>query len=282
MSKVKLRKAMLPSLLRPGTCSGSSSLCGSTTTTTSTGSNGGAAVPAIPGFSSSSPASPVGGTPGAGCPLSPDSAEGVPSPTPSTASLASSLGGSVYVVPGLTEGQPPIVVSPTGAIAAQWTAGESPQLLRVRGGEGPAPAVRSTITWEELKLGVPIGRGRQAVVRQAWHRPSSTLYALKCIRLSTGPSTPEWGHSSSGSCDEEQQPQPQQPSSLATACVATFEVVRRELSRLTAQTHPNLVTYWNAYCVDNHVKILMDYMELGSLSGLLHGHGAVPPAALRG
>ncbi|MCW8140866.1 MAG: serine/threonine protein kinase, partial [Planctomycetota bacterium] len=56
------------------------------------------------------------------------------------------------------------------------------------------------------------------------------------------------------------------------------ERFRREASRAALLDHPNIVAVHEADAVDGHHYIAMQFMEGGSLEGLLQRRGALPPA----
>jgi serine/threonine protein kinase len=98
-----------------------------------------------------------------------------------------------------------------------------------------------------------IGEGSQAVVRKVKHLPTGKVYALKSIDLSG-----------------------QDTFSEAGAGVMGKRTLQQELSRLAAATHPNIVSYNEAFYVHGRLKLLMEYMDFGSLSKVVRACGPLP------
>jgi len=105
------------------------------------------------------------------------------------------------------------------------------------------------IRWEDLKIGHVIGEGQQAKVRKVKHKVTGQIYAMKSIELQ--------GHK-----------------------IINKKTLQTELSRLAAAKHPNVVSSNEAFFVDGKLKVLMEYMNLGTLSQVLKPCGPVPSPVL--
>eukprot|EP01006_Ploeotia_vitrea_P008574 TRINITY_DN20602_c0_g1_i1.p1 TRINITY_DN20602_c0_g1~~TRINITY_DN20602_c0_g1_i1.p1 ORF type:complete len:413 (+),score=26.14 TRINITY_DN20602_c0_g1_i1:89-1240(+) len=102
----------------------------------------------------------------------------------------------------------------------------------------------SKIKWEELKVGHVVGHGTQAKVRKVKHTPTKKIYALKSIMLN------------------EKVPK---------------STVQQELSRVLDSTgHPNVVHSEQAFYIDGSLRILMEYMDLGTVQGIVDAIGFIP------
>eukprot|EP01006_Ploeotia_vitrea_P042834 TRINITY_DN66662_c12_g3_i1.p1 TRINITY_DN66662_c12_g3~~TRINITY_DN66662_c12_g3_i1.p1 ORF type:complete len:450 (+),score=38.76 TRINITY_DN66662_c12_g3_i1:33-1352(+) len=98
--------------------------------------------------------------------------------------------------------------------------------------------------WDDLKLGHVIGEGSQAKVRKVKHVPTQTIYALKSIALNKE---------------------------------VTKRTLQQELARvLDSKKHPNVVHSAEAFYIDGALKILMEYMDLGTLSSVVAQAGPLP------
>lgn len=115
-------------------------------------------------------------------------------------------------------------------------------------GPGP-PELLGKIRWDDLKMGHVIGEGSQAKVRKVKHRPTGIIYALKIITLGKQ---------------------------------VTKRTLQQELSRVfTATNHPNVVASADAFYIEGALKILMEYMDLGTLQEVLKQIGPIPEPALK-
>ncbi|KAH0556962.1 hypothetical protein GP486_005248 [Trichoglossum hirsutum] len=52
--------------------------------------------------------------------------------------------------------------------------------------------------------------------------------------------------------------------------------VENEIDIIKEMNHPNIVRYIECYSIDDHIIIVMEYMEYGDLTGYLNKHGALP------
>eukprot|EP01004_Peranema_trichophorum_P003812 NODE_2778_length_1495_cov_5.193878_g2399_i0.p1 GENE.NODE_2778_length_1495_cov_5.193878_g2399_i0~~NODE_2778_length_1495_cov_5.193878_g2399_i0.p1 ORF type:complete len:399 (-),score=74.59 NODE_2778_length_1495_cov_5.193878_g2399_i0:166-1362(-) len=105
------------------------------------------------------------------------------------------------------------------------------------------------IRWEDLKIGHVIGEGNQARVRKVKHAITGTFYALKTIDLA--------GHK-----------------------IINKRTLQTELSRLAAAKHPNIVSSNDAFFIDGKLRVLMEYMNLGTLSSISKLVGPMPSPVL--
>eukprot|EP00906_Rhabdomonas_costata_P011257 RCo015960 len=105
------------------------------------------------------------------------------------------------------------------------------------------------VCYGDLKIGHVIGQGSQATVRKVKALSTGVVYAMKCIPVSG--QSPE-----------------------------TTRLVQRELSRLSQAHHPNIVTYHNAFFVGSKLKIVMEYMNAGTVAAVLRAVGPIPMAVL--
>eukprot|EP00906_Rhabdomonas_costata_P037623 RCo053028 len=171
-----------------------------------------------------------------------------------------------------------VVISPRGALVQQRSTtspssscgGNSP-CGGAEGGEGGLDSP-GRLLLEDLELGAVIGRGSQAVVRRALHRPSQRVYAVKCIDLHAPLLDPTDGRGAGGGRDGCEEGSPR----------VSLHTLQRELSRLSAAAHANIVAYKEAFFVDRRLMIVMEYMNLGSLSSVLRATGALPVGVLCG
>eukprot|EP00906_Rhabdomonas_costata_P031001 RCo043816 len=115
-----------------------------------------------------------------------------------------------------------------------------------------------TLRYSDLIVGRIVGRGSQATVRKVKATSTGRVYAMKCIPVV-------------GSSAE------------------TVQLLQCELSRLVHADHPNIVTYYNAFFVGEKLKVLplknddlllckivMEYMDAGTVSALLRDFGPFP------
>jgi mitogen-activated protein kinase kinase 1 len=105
------------------------------------------------------------------------------------------------------------------------------------------------IKWTDLKIGHVIGEGNQATVRKVKHCETGVIYALKSIDLS--------GHK-----------------------IINKKTLQTELSRLAAANHLNVVSSCEAFFIDGKLKVLMEYMNLGTVSSLIRSLGPFPMSVL--
>lgn len=105
------------------------------------------------------------------------------------------------------------------------------------------------IRWDDLKIGHVIGEGQQAKVRKVKHKFTGQIYAMKSIEL-------------------------------ASNKVINKRTLQTELSRLAAAKHPNIVSSNEAFFIDGKLKVLMEYMNLGTLSQLVKSCGPLPSPVL--
>ena len=106
------------------------------------------------------------------------------------------------------------------------------------------------IQWEDLKIGHVIGEGNQAKVRKVKHKHTGQLYAMKSMDL------------------------------LGAHKIINKRTLQTELSRLQAATHPNVVSSNEAFFIDGKLKVLMEYMNLGTLSAVIKQIGPIPSHVL--
>eukprot|EP01012_Entosiphon_sulcatum_P063967 TRINITY_DN9238_c0_g1_i1.p1 TRINITY_DN9238_c0_g1~~TRINITY_DN9238_c0_g1_i1.p1 ORF type:complete len:420 (+),score=45.17 TRINITY_DN9238_c0_g1_i1:64-1323(+) len=104
-------------------------------------------------------------------------------------------------------------------------------------------ALLGQIRWEDLRVGHVIGEGQQAKVRKVKHRHTGIMYAMKSIPL-TADMTPR--------------------------------ALQLELGRFIAPDHPNVVSYKGAFYIDGSLKILMEYLDLGTLHSIIKTTGPLP------
>eukprot|EP00906_Rhabdomonas_costata_P014211 RCo020456 len=96
------------------------------------------------------------------------------------------------------------------------------------------PELLGKIQWNLLQLGHQIGKGSQAKVRKVKYQNS--FYALKVITLDSK---------------------------------TTKNQLQQELSHVLRAKHPNIVASTDAFYVDGSLKILMELMDVGTLSEIL-------------
>ena len=147
-----------------------------------------------------------------------------------------------------------ICVTDTGTLRIELVDGQ-PVEVRQGGSSIPAPVgvaessfgnLLGQVQWDDLKIGHVIGEGNQAKVRKVKHKHTGQLYALKSIDLQ--------GHNR----------------------VINKKTLQTELSRLAAAKHPNIVSSDEAFFIDGKLKVLMEYMNLGTLSSILKTTGPFP------
>eukprot|EP00906_Rhabdomonas_costata_P014817 RCo021262 len=138
-----------------------------------------------------------------------------------------------------------IAVRPMGVAAFPQTA--DPNSGGASSETGP-PELLGKIQWTDLKIGHVIGEGAQGKVRKVKHRKTGVIYALKIITLGKS---------------------------------VTKRTLQQELSRvLTMTNHDNVVTSVEAFYIDGALKILMEYMDLGTLQSIVKQIGLISEEAL--
>uniref|UniRef100_A0A7S1J174 mitogen-activated protein kinase kinase n=1 Tax=Eutreptiella gymnastica TaxID=73025 RepID=A0A7S1J174_9EUGL len=150
-----------------------------------------------------------------------------------------------------------IRVTETGTLCIQLQDGQ-PVEVRKGGSSIPhrqqaEPAIGNLlgqIQWEDLKIGHVIGEGNQAKVRKVKHKHTGQLYAMKSMDL------------------------------LGAHKIINKRTLQTELSRLQAAKHPNVVSSNEAFFIDGKLKVLMEYMNLGTLSSVLKQIGPIPSPVL--
>jgi len=104
------------------------------------------------------------------------------------------------------------------------------------------------IRWADLRMGRIIGEGSQAKVRKVKHRTTGQVYALKVITLNKQ---------------------------------VTKRTLQQELAHVLAATnHPNVVASADAFYIDGALKVLMEYMDLGTLANVIKLVNFIPEDAL--
>lgn len=110
------------------------------------------------------------------------------------------------------------------------------------------PELLGKIRWADLRMGRIIGEGSQAKVRKVKHRTTGQIYALKVITLGKQ---------------------------------VTKRTLQQELAHvLLATNHPNVVASADAFYIDGALKVLMEYMDLGTLQNLSKLVGPFPEHVL--
>ena len=111
-----------------------------------------------------------------------------------------------------------------------------------RGAEGDKLAL------SEFKTVRVLGEGTSGVVKLVKHRPTSGRYAMKVIQLG---------------CSEQERKQ-----------------ILIEVKTLHKSHVPGIITFFDAFYADNAVHIILEYMDCGSLAGVLKRHGSLPEPLL--
>eukprot|EP00667_Euglena_gracilis_P006682 EG_transcript_6747 len=110
------------------------------------------------------------------------------------------------------------------------------------------PELLGKIRWADLRMGRIIGEGSQAKVRKVKHRTTGQVYALKVITLGKQ---------------------------------VTKRTLQQELAHvLQATNHPNVVASADAFYIDGALKVLMEYMDLGTLQNVVKIVGPIPEDVL--
>eukprot|EP00906_Rhabdomonas_costata_P029189 RCo041211 len=115
--------------------------------------------------------------------------------------------------------------------------------------EFPAPhCLGGTLRWSEISVGKMLGLGGYSQVFVAEHVPTGHRYALKVLRLDNG---------------------------------TRSEVLQQELRHVVAwPKHRNIVSATEAFYHDRELKILMELMDMGSLSRAVRKLGPLPEAVV--
>eukprot|EP00998_Keelungia_sp_KM082_P002470 NODE_1301_length_1388_cov_77.002379_g1290_i0.p1 GENE.NODE_1301_length_1388_cov_77.002379_g1290_i0~~NODE_1301_length_1388_cov_77.002379_g1290_i0.p1 ORF type:complete len:389 (+),score=60.06 NODE_1301_length_1388_cov_77.002379_g1290_i0:112-1278(+) len=132
-----------------------------------------------------------------------------------------------------------------------WGTAEEGQKAANKDEDTPSSAglIGSKIKWDELKMGHVIGEGSQAKVRKVKHTKTGIIYALKIITLGKS---------------------------------VTKKQIQSEMSRVLCNAHPNIVRSEEAFYIDGALKILMEYMDLGTLASIQATVGCIPGDILAG
>lgn len=109
--------------------------------------------------------------------------------------------------------------------------------------EEQGPDILGRAQWSDFKIGPIIGEGSQAVVRKVKNKKTGKKYALKCITVNTQVSK---------------------------------RALQQELSFVIIPSHPNVVETIDAFYVNRSLRVLMEYMDMGSLSNLIEIFGPLP------
>ena len=104
-----------------------------------------------------------------------------------------------------------------------------------------------TLLYDEIELGVMIGRGSSSIVLQGIHSPTQTPLALKIINL----------------FDKSKR-----------------EQLIREIITLYDAQCPNLITFYGAFYREGSITIALEYMDGGSLANVLDQVGPIPERVL--
>ena len=148
---------------------------------------------------------------------------------------------SLNVAVSATPGAP--VVTDAGSLRGD---GISVSMAGLRINEGGAEGDKLALS--EFKTVRVLGEGTSGVVKLVKHRPTNGPYAMKVIQLG---------------CSEQERKQ-----------------ILIEVKTLHKSHVPGIITFFDAFYADNAVHIILEYMDCGSLAGVLKRHGSLPEPLL--